>query len=164
MESKQMPNGMFMPALLDRLCNGGENGKTGKLLSRSAYRQSVLRDLRWLLNCSNLEVQLSLENFPAARASVLNFGIPSYAGSRFTESDLQNVAKAIKEAILQYEPRIIGETLEVKIIREIDEIFLCNQALFRIEASLWFEPYPIDLIIRAQWDSENGTMNLHDSS
>lgn len=152
-----------MPTLLDRLSMAGSQDKNGRHFSRQAYRQSVLRDLQWLLNCANLEAQLPLKSFSHTQASVLNFGIPSYAGSKFTQSDLQHVADSIKTAVLQFEPRIIPSTLEVKIIRDVEDAALCGQPLFRIEASLWFEPYPIELVIRALWDSENGSMKLYDS-
>lgn len=152
-----------MPTLLDRLSVGSGPEKSARHLSRPAYRQSVVRDLQWLLNCANLEAQLPLQSFAHARASVLNFGIPSYAGSKFTQSDLQQVADAITTAVLQYEPRIIPTSLNVKIVRDVEDASLCGQPLFGIEASLWFEPYPIELVIRALWDSENGSMKLYDS-
>lgn len=160
---KHKPNGMFMPTLLDRLSMGGDEEKNSRHLSRQAYRQSVLRDLQWLLNCANVEAHLPLQSFAYAQASVLNFGIPPYAGSKFTESNLQRVAEAIKTAVLQYEPRIIPKTLEVHIVKDVEDAFLGGQPLFRIEASLWFEPYPIELVIRALWDSENGSMKLFDT-
>lgn len=163
MSQELKPNGLFMPTLLDRLNASTSQDKSGRHLSRQAYRQSVLRDLQWLLNCANLDAQLALRAHPHAQASVLNFGIPSYAGSKFTQSDLQRVADSIKTAVRQFEPRIIPSTLEVKIIRDVDDAALCGQPLFRIEASLWFKPYPIELVIRALWDSENGSMKLYDS-
>lgn len=152
-----------MPTLLDRLSADGEAGGTTRYMNRQSYRKSVLRDLQWLLNCANLEAQLPLQTYAHVRSSVLNFGLPSYAGSKFTPSDLRHVADAIKAAVLQYEPRIIAKTLEVFIVRDAEEAVLCEQPLFRIEASLWFEPYPIELVIRALWDSENGAMKLYDA-
>lgn len=162
-QNKPSASAMFLPALLDRLSQrSGPGHEQGRHMSRSAYRQSVLRDLQWLLNCPNLEAQLPFDRLSYARRSVLNYGIPAFAGANFTDSDLLDVAKAIKEAIACYEPRVVKDTLSVSIVREQEESLLHNKALFKIEASLWFEPYPIDLTIRAQWDSENGNMQLQD--
>lgn len=163
-DTKKNAAEMFMPTLLDRLSLTDETGPNGQYMNRQSYRKSVLRDLQWLLNCPSLEAQLHLENFEHVKASVINFGIPSYTGSKFTQSDLKHVADSIKLAVMQYEPRIIANTLEVNIVHDANQYSLCEQPLFRIEASLWFEPYPIELVIRALWDSENGAMRLYDSN
>lgn len=155
---------MLMPVLLDRLRDPSKTQNTyTRHMNRVAYRQAVLRDLQWLLNCPNLYSQLDLEEFHEVRKSVLNYGIPSYAGANFTDADLSKVAQAIKNTILCFEPRIIKDTLSVYIIQEPGEALAYNKALFQIDASLWFEPYPIDMAIRAQWDSEIGSMNLQDT-
>lgn len=155
---------MHMPALLDRLSDPDKTkNKHTRHMSRNTYRQAVLRDLQWLLNCPNLYSQLALGEFPEVSKSVLNYGIPSYAGANFTDADLSRVSQAIKRAILYFEPRIIKDSLFVHTVREPESALAYNKALFRIEASLWFEPYPIDMTIRAQWDSEIGSMHLQDA-
>jgi len=149
---------LFLPALLDRLSQYGSRG-----MSRNAYRKTVLRDLNWLLNCTNLEGQLPIHNFPQVRNSVLNFGIPPLAGARFSESDLDTVAAGIQRALAYFEPRIIPESLKVSVVRDKDtDVYRYNHARFRIEASYWFEPYPIDMVVRAHWDMEAGGVELHE--
>jgi type VI secretion system protein ImpF len=146
----------FMPTLLDRLSQ-----TTHASMNRNAYRKTVLRDLGWLLNCTNLESQLPLKKFPRAGNSVLNFGIPSLAGTRFSESELDAVAAGIKRAISNFEPRIEAGSLKVSIVRDAD-VELYNHTRFRIEASYWFDPYPIDMVIRAQWDMETGSVEIRE--
>jgi type VI secretion system protein ImpF len=148
----------FLPALLDRLSQSG----TGSL-RRSDFRKTVIRDLALLLNCTNLEKQLSLDKYPLVKFSVLNFGIPSLAGARLSEADLATVAARIQQTVEYFEPRILENTLKVT-VAENTNAELYNQAHFKIEASYWFEPYPIDMVIRALWDMETGGMDLREES
>ncbi|MCL1826153.1 MAG: GPW/gp25 family protein [Betaproteobacteria bacterium] len=150
---------LFLPTLLDRLSQHGSGA-----VNRNAYRKTVLRDLNWLLNCTNIEKQLPMQNFPLVRDSVLNFGIPPLAGARFTESDLDAVAAGIQRSLACFEPRIIPESLKVSVIRDGKnvDVYRYNHARFRIEASYWFEPYPIDMVVRAHWDMETGGVELRE--
>ena len=43
-------------------------------------RESVLRDLAWLMNAVNLASDIDLDDFPQTAHSVLNFGLPDLAG------------------------------------------------------------------------------------
>jgi type VI secretion system protein ImpF len=149
---------LFLPVLLDRLTREGSGP-----MNRNAFRRTVLRDLNWLLNCTNIEKQLSLQNFPQARNSVINFGIPPLAGARFTESDLDVVAANIQRSLACFEPRILPGSLKVSAIRDKDsDVYRYNHARFRIEVSYWFEPYPIDMVVRAHWDMETGGVELRE--
>ena len=130
-------------------------------MSRNAFRDTVLRDLSWLLNCTNLEGQLPLDDYPRVRSSVINFGIPPLAGARFTASELETVAAQMQRRIAFFEPRILEKTLKVSVIRET-EASEYNHAHFRIEATFWFEPYPIDMVIRAKWDMETGGVEIQE--
>ncbi|MDR0564151.1 MAG: GPW/gp25 family protein [Azoarcus sp.] len=148
---------IFLPTLLDRL------SQAGNAMSRSAYRKTILRDLNWLLNCANLAGQLHLQDFPHVMRSVVNFGIPPLAGGRFSESDLNAVAEGIQSALLNFEPRILPESLKVSVIYDENvDAYRYNHARFRIEASYWFEPYPIDFVLRAHWDMETGGVDIRE--
>ena len=147
----------FLPALLDRLSLSG-NGQ----MNRSIFRKTVWRDLSWLLNCSNLSGQLPLESYPNVKNSVINFGIPPLAGGRFVQSDLELVAQEIRHAVVCFEPRIFEKSLNVSVVHEADAISH-NCAQFLIEATCWFEPYPIDMVLRARWDMETGGVDLREN-
>ncbi|MCL2163303.1 MAG: type VI secretion system baseplate subunit TssE [Oscillospiraceae bacterium] len=147
---------MFVPALVDRL---SEN--SGGPMTRNAFRKTVLRDLSWLLNCTNLEKQLPLENYPRIKNSVLNYGISALTGVHLSESDLDIVAERLQRAIAYFEPRILEKTLKVSVTHEVEND-LYNYAHFRIEATYWFEPYPIDMVIRAQWDMDTGGVEIQE--
>lgn len=149
---------LFLPTLLDRLSQTSSGA-----MNRGDYRKSALRDLAWLLNCTNLDNHLPMSDFPHARRSVVNFGIPPLAGTRFSQSELNEVAEKIQQTIACFEPRILPDSLKVTIARDMD-VELYNHARFRIEATYWFEPYPIDMVIRARWDMETGGVELREES
>ncbi len=151
----------FLPTVLDRLTSHPEtNGAAGGAqMTRGAYHETVLRDLSWLLNCSSIESQIDLTAYPRIRNSVVNFGVPPLAGRRFSEMDLNGIAEGIRNAILTFEPRVLAESLQVTAIRDATAESH-NQIVFQIRAAFWFEPYPLEMAIRAQWDVENGIMDL----
>jgi len=146
----------FVPALIDRLSltNNGE-------MNRNVFRKTVLRDLSWLLNCSNIEKELSLENFSRVKRSVVNYGIPPLTGANLTDSDLDFIALELQKVVAYFEPRILEKTLKVSVTRNPDNGHN-NYAHFRIEATYWFEPYPIDMVIRAQWDMDTGGVEIQE--
>jgi len=147
----------FLPTLLDRLAEPSGHGRGG--LSRQAYQQSVLRDLQWLL-CTIAPTEQKLpERYPEVRRSVLNYGIRSSTGMTLTEREVNQLAQDIEKAILTYEPRVLPESLSVTVITESGQN-IRSQLMFRIRLAFWFDPYPLELSIRAQWDIESGLVSL----
>jgi type VI secretion system protein ImpF len=78
-----------------------------------ALRATVMRELNWILNTTNLESANDLEPYPQVRTSVLNYGVRDLAGKTLTRSVVQARAKQIREAIRAFEPRMDSGRLEV---------------------------------------------------
>lgn len=150
-------SGRFLPTLLDRLVASPENEKGG--MSRQAYQQSVLRDLQWLLCSVAPREQAAFADHAEASRSVLNYGIPCSTGMALTERELTRLTRDIEQAIRTYEPRVLPESLSVTLIEEGEQA-VRSQLMFRIRLAFWFEPYPMELSVRAQWDIENGLVSL----
>lgn len=69
-------------------------------------RESVLRDLQWLLNTGNLAATGELDHFPLIARSVLNYGIADLSG--VTAIAMRGKLEGmIRQAILDFEPRIL---------------------------------------------------------
>lgn len=147
----------FLPTLLDRLVEATANN--GLPLSRAAYQATVVRDLHWLLNTVSPMSKEAVEACPHLRDSVLNFGIPATTGASMTETELQVLAAEIKQAILSFESRVLPESLSVNVLGN-REAAIRSQLVFRIRASFWFDPFPVELSLLAQWDVENGLVSL----
>ncbi len=150
-------NDQFLPTLLDRLADA--SGHEGAGLSRRAYQQSVLRDLQWLLGTVAPREQALSDSHPHAASSVLNYGIPCSTGMTLTEPELNLLARNIEKAILAFEPRVLPESLSVTFVSSSQEAAR-SQLMFHIRLAFWFEPYPLELSVRAQWDIESGLVAL----
>ena len=114
----------LQPALLDRLTDHDPGrkveGRDERVLSRSQLRASVLRDLSWLFNSTNLASTVDLTAHPLAAQSTLNYGLTALAGNPVASLDLHEVERILKEAILRFEPRILPGSLSVRGIEAQD--------------------------------------------
>src|SRR5215203_7358823 len=111
------PQERLQPALLDRLTDEEpdkqDEPRERRVMSKSRLRQAVLRDLAWLFNATRLEAGASLAGAPYARRSVINFGLPALSGHAASSLDVANLERAIRQAIVDFEPRIRPATLQV---------------------------------------------------
>lgn len=92
-------------SLVDRLIDRDDWPET-RAASISMYRDSLKRDVEWLLN-TRQPVIPELDSYPATAASVLNFGLPdlhSFDGSSGKEHNALTVA--LEKCIRSFEPRI----------------------------------------------------------
>lgn len=155
----------LQPSLLDRLTDDApENQKESReqrVMSMRQLRQSVLRDLSWLLNTAALETMTDLSNYPFVAKSVLNFGSPVFSGVSVTGIDPKQIQKKVKQAIASFEPRILPDSLSVELVKDDEQ--MSNKALsFTIEGDLWAQPLPIHLFIRSDLDLETGEMSIQE--
>jgi type VI secretion system protein ImpF len=122
----------------------------------------VLRDLGWLLNTTSLAAAaVPLEAAPLATRSVLNFGLPDLAGKTASSLDRHAVARAIRQAIWDFEPRILRDSLRVVAAGGRSAAGL-NQLAFEIQGELWGLPLPERLYVRTELDLELGAVRLFD--
>lgn len=157
------PQDRLQPALLDRLTDDEPEKKheprEARVISKSRLRQSVLRDLAWLFNATKLETGRNLSNFPYARRSVLNFGLPSLSGNTASSMDITDLARSIREAILTYEPRILPATLEIR-TTEGGDLEHHNVIGVEIRGELWAQPVPLEFLVHTEFDLETGKVRI----
>lgn len=79
-----------------------------------ALKNTVRRELNWLLNTTNFAATTDLEAYPQVRTSVVNYGVPDLAGKALTRRVVQSRAREIREAIIAFEPRMSVRDLEVE--------------------------------------------------
>ncbi|MDR3482368.1 MAG: type VI secretion system baseplate subunit TssE [Burkholderiaceae bacterium] len=158
----------LQPSLLDRLTDDEPHNSVEsndkRVLNKSQLRQCVLRDLAWLLNTSNTESDLSLEHYPQVLRSVVNFGMRSFSGMRLSEIELPELERNVRRAILDFEPRILPSTLEIKALSTEDLTHHHNMMAFEIRCQMWAQPYPLSMLLRTNLDLESGEMVVQDHS
>ena len=154
----------LQPALLDRLTDHDPTrkveGRDERVLSRAQLRASVLRDLTWLFNSTNLASSVDLTAYPLAAQSTLNYGLSPLAVNPVASLDLHEVERILKEAIQRFEPRILPDSLTVKGIAASDPTSHHNVVSFEISGELWAQPYPVDLLIKTDMNLESGEIRI----
>ncbi len=155
----------LQPSLLDRLTDNAPTNKTEsgeqRVLSYRQLRQSVLRDLGWLLNTTAFEALQDLSDAPYVARSVVNYGIPALSGTNLSSTDVGKLERKIKQAIVDFEPRIIAASLKVQ-VAVADERMSQKAICFKIEGDLWAQPLPVHLYIRSDLDLETGEVTVKD--
>ena len=155
----------LQPSLLDRLADDEpdkvQESREQRVLSLSRLRQAVLRDLVWLLNTASFDTHQDLDDNPFVSHSVLNYGIRDLGGTTLSSANLPEIQKQIRQAILDFEPRILPESLLVKIAAS-DNVMNQNAMTFDIEGDLWAQPLPLRLYLRTELDLETGNMDVID--
>ena len=163
----------LQPSLLDRLLDHDPRSAVESLearaLTRNQLRAAVLRDIGWLLNAIRIEPgPLSLEeeeaeawrNAPLARQSVLNFGLPGFAGTSMSRAKVAAIEQAVTQAIKVFEPRVDPKTLQVQLKQEVRNQH--NTVEMVIRAQMWGQPVPLELLLSASMDPDTGTTQLRE--
>lgn len=150
----------LQPSLLDRLTDNEPDAKVEsraqRVLSLSRLKRSVLRDLAWLLNSGNLAITEDLTAYKQVQNSVLNFGISDLAGKTVSKTDVPALEREIRQAILDFEPRILANSLKVRV--NLDRAKMSHKTMtFVIEGQLWAQPLPVNLYLSTDLDLESGS-------
>lgn len=157
----------LQPSLLDRLTDTApeakQEGRDQRVMPVGRLREAVLRDLAWLLNCVHLEVHEDFAAAPHARHSVINFGIPDLSGMSVSGMNTKELEDAVKQAILDFEPRIMQNSLQVSVTAHDDEMST-NAVSFVIEGDMWAQPIPLGLYLKTDLDLESGRFSISEAS
>jgi type VI secretion system protein ImpF len=150
----------LVPSLLDRLTDNDPQSKVEprdrRLMTIPQLRASVLRDLAWLFNVARLSACDDLDAYPEVKRSVLNYGLPSLSGRCLSGTDLRELERELRSAIINFEPRLIADSVIVK--AQVDEHGKNphNIVSFKISAQLWAQPAPVELTLQTDLDLESG--------
>lgn len=138
----------------------------GIVVNAQILREAVRRDIEALFNVERFESGLQLTDvevlnfeppqemiadFPHARRSVLNYGVPSFSGRAMSDFDLAALAKELREVIAVFEPRLKRDSIRVKVAQG-------DRTGMKIEldAVLMLSPVPERLRLSTMIDLDNG--------
>jgi len=160
------PQERLQPALLDRLTDEdpdqAQEPLERRVMSKGRLRQAVLRDLAWLFNTTRLEASADLSRAPEVRRSGLNFGLPALSGRAAASIDVAMLERSIRQAILDFEPRILPASLRVRAVVQANQLDHHNVIGVEIHGHLWAQPVPLDLLVRTEIDLETGRVEIAD--
>jgi type VI secretion system protein ImpF len=146
------------PSVLDRLIDYEPEISREAVASRSKnlrlLKQSVRRDLEWLLNTRktpDISPDLTLVN-----ASAVGFGIPDFTNlSARNPADHTRLRRSIEQSIEAFEPRLEG------VVVTIDQVSSMNRTIhFRIDARLKVDPAPEPVVFDTTFHVGSGEVRV----
>lgn len=156
----------LQPSLLDRLTDLKptviKESSSQQSMSQTQFKEAVIRDLGWLLNSVALDVCVDLHKYPEVRRSVLNYGLPDMSGHTSSNVDIMTIENSIKSAIQLFEPRLIRNSLKVKIHSNPDEMSH-NSLVFEIAGAVFGQPSPFQVVLKSELNLECGEFQLKES-
>ena len=126
--------------------------------AQTTLRDNLAQDLSNLMGTIHLEAAMSLEGFDRVKKSVLNYGMQDM--TRLTSEDFQNakVIRDLRTALLDHEPRLIAETLVVKLrTAQVDEH---QRIAFDIRAEMTARPVDVPIEFVAEIDTGAGKVAM----
>ncbi len=159
------PRERLQPSLLDRLTDDDPEqqveARERRVLSLRSLREGVLRDLAWLLNTTNLLSVTDTPRLPHLANSVLNYGMPDMSGASLANMNMADLERAIRQAIWDFEPRLIRSSVSVKGMASQESV---TKVMFEIEADMWAQPYPERLFLKTELDLDLASISFADTS
>ncbi|HTD56850.1 MAG TPA: type VI secretion system baseplate subunit TssE [Silvibacterium sp.] len=126
-------------SVLDRLMSFEEWPST-RSQSLRYFKDALKRDLEWLLNTRQPPIP-ELAEFPLARASVINYGLPDITSLGLSSaSDHGRLRKAIEICLRNFEPRLMDVRVTLEGADTAD-----RRLRFHIEGSMKLDPAPEEI-------------------
>lgn len=155
----------LQPSLLDRLTDDEpqdkQESRDKRVMSLRKLREAVIRDLAWLLNTSDFTSVEDLTDYPEVAGSVINYGMPALAGSTISSVNIPVIERLLRQAIINFEPRILPKALKVRVVVAQDQMNH-NAMSFDIEGELWAQPVPLRLLLKTEIDLETGLVKVEE--
>lgn len=121
-------------------------------------RRHLTADLASLMNTINLEAVVDMEGTPYVAKSIINFGFGDMSESNDSLFARQQISKLIRETLIQHEPRLIPETIEITV--EKDEHDKDQRMRFDIQAEMVATPVDLPLSFVAEVDMGAGKLQM----
>jgi type VI secretion system protein ImpF len=116
------------------------------VVTEPVLRREVYRDVDALLNSIALESTIDMTDVPYVRKSIINFGIRDITHRTIDEAGVDNIAEEIKQALINYEPRLAAASLRVTRDTSVDPAEL--KIRFIVRADLTCDPVhvPVEFV------------------
>lgn len=156
----------FWPSLYDRLRSRDAEGIDDYFVDGSQLRKVVKRDLEVLLNATSLESTSDLSGHPRVRGSVLNYGLPDLTGKIVSGLSAWEIQESLKSALLNYEPRIVSESVAVTVNASGDGVASARAydpekgLTLTISGTILGTPMPESVFIQTRWDIETNELSV----
>jgi type VI secretion system protein ImpF len=116
------------------------------VITEPVLRREVGRDVDNLLNSIALESTIDMTDAPYVRKSIVNFGIPDITHRTIDEAGVNHIPDEIKEALINFEPRLAAASVRVTRDESVDSAEL--KIRFIVRADLTCDPVhvPVEFV------------------
>ncbi len=127
-------------------------------VNEDTLKTHLQADLNALLNTIRLEAATDLEDAPYVARSVANYGFQDLSTVTLDDLNTNTLVNSIRQSLLDHEPRMIPETVEVRVVnREGDS----KQRLsLSVTAELMGDPVDIPIDFSADIDLGAGKLSM----
>jgi len=119
----------------------------------SLLKRIITEELTQLLNSQPSGLPSRFQGDPLLESSVLHYGLGITIGEAISSQHFPQIERAIKTAIIRFEPRIDSQTLTVSIIPLSMRTHSISQLTLRITAQVLFYPQNITLCLAGTYDA-----------
>lgn len=127
--------------------------------SERSLRDTVRREIGWILNTTQLGALADLDALPQVETSVLNFGVPDLSGKAVSHRVILARAREVRAALRTFEPRLDPQTLAVDPVEEVERE---NAATFIIHADIRSAVHPVPVRLKTDIDADGGAVAVRE--
>ena len=154
----------LQPCLLNRLTDDEpetkKESRDRRVMSMPRYRKAILYDLANILNSKSHPLGADIYEFSDASKSVINYGVRDLCGMTASSLSPAEVDSQVQQAIQFFEPRILSNSLSVRMVPSDSESD--HSISLEIEGELWAQPLPDHLFVKTEVDMETGHYEFRD--
>lgn len=127
-------------------------------VDEGTLRAHVQADLGALMNTIQLGAAIDLGDAPHVERSVLNYGFRDLSDVTARDLNSSSVVASIRQSLLDHEPRIVPETLEVRVAD--DATGTSHRLEIQVTAELMADPVDVPIDFRAEVDLGAGKLRM----
>lgn len=154
----------YLPCVFTRICDDEPQSRTDllpRLIPLEKVKQEVRQNIELILNSRSRPSDEELENDREICSSVLGFGLTDFCGLSCSQSNVENIAKAIREQLVSFEPRLEASSIRVTCINQVEQNRIASNALaLEITASYAIEALKDEFICISYLDLETGAVSV----
>lgn len=124
----------------------------------ASLQADLAADLASLMNTVRLDALIDLSDTPLVERSVVNFGFRDMSSLTQNQETNSRIAASIRKSLIRHEPRLIAETLDVR-VSERNEITE-QRIFFDITAEMRASPADLPMDFVAEVDLGAGKLRM----
>ncbi|MBX3567722.1 MAG: GPW/gp25 family protein [Rhizobiaceae bacterium] len=123
-----------------------------------ALKRDLSTDLVSLLNTINFESAVEIDRLGYVRGSIINYGLPDITHLTSEEVGVDAIRDRILRALMDFEPRIISDSIVVEKTLRINEVD--QRVQFSVSCEMFCAPVDIAVDFVAELEISSGKVNL----